>query len=65
MMTSGQQIQIPISNSKLILMIIGSLGFVGLGVLFVMNPEKYTSPIMRNPTVIFILGLASILFFVF
>jgi uncharacterized membrane protein YobD (UPF0266 family) len=65
MTTSGQQIEIPISKKKLILMIIGSLIFVGLGVLFVMNPEKYTSPIMRNPTVIFIAGLASILFFGF
>jgi uncharacterized membrane protein YobD (UPF0266 family) len=63
MTKAGQQIKIPISKKKLILMIIGSLIFVGLGVLFVMNPEKYTSPIMRNPKVIFISGLASILFF--
>ena len=57
------EIVIPISKQKIILLTIGALVFVGLGVLFVINPEKYTSPIMRNPTVIFISGLASILFF--
>jgi hypothetical protein len=64
-MNSGQHIEIPISKSKLIVIIIGSLVFVGLGVLFVMDPERYTSPIMRNPTIIFISGLASIIFFGF
>ena len=44
-------------------MVIGSLLFVVLGILFVTNPEKYTSSIMRSPTIIFIAGLASILFF--
>lgn len=57
------EIVIPISKRKIILLTIGGLVFVGLGLLFVTNPEKYTSPIMRNPTVIFISGVASILFF--
>lgn len=63
MTTSRQQIEIPLSKKKLILMVVGSIIFVGLGILFVINPEKYTSPIMRNPTVIFFSGIASILFF--
>lgn len=58
-----QEIVIPLSKQKLILMTIGALIFVGLGILFVINPEKYTSSIMRNPTIIFISGLASISFF--
>lgn len=59
----GQPIEIPLSKKKLTLMVIGSLIFVVLGILFVTNPEKYTSSIMRSPTIIFIAGLASILFF--
>ena len=63
MIASEQQIEISLSKMKLTLMVIGSLLFVVIGILFVINPEKYTTPIMRNPTVIFISGLASILFF--
>lgn len=58
-----ERIEIPFSKRKLTLLVIGSLIFVVLGILFVVNPEKYTSFIMRSPTVIFISGLASILFF--
>jgi hypothetical protein len=63
MTAQKNEIVIPISKQKIILLTIGALVFVGLGILFVTNPEKYTSPIMRNSTVIFISGLASILFF--
>jgi hypothetical protein len=59
----GQSIEIPLSKKKLTLMIIGSFIFIVLGILFVASPEKYTSSIMRSPTIIFIAGLASILFF--
>ena len=58
-----QEVIIPISKQKIILITIGALIFVGLGILFVTNPEKYTSPIMRNPSIIFISGVASIFFF--
>jgi len=59
----GQPIEIPLSKKKLTLMVIGSLIFVVLGILFVVSPENYTSLIMQSPTIIFISGLASILFF--
>jgi len=62
MIASRHEIIIPISKQKLILLTVSALVFVGVGILFVTNPEKYTSPIMRNPTVIFISGVASILF---
>jgi hypothetical protein len=63
MIASGDPIEIPLSKKKLTLMVIGSVMFVVLGILFVIDPDKYVSPIMRNPTIIFIAGLASILFF--
>jgi len=61
--TEKYEILIPISKQKIILLAIGALIFVGLGILFVTNPEKYTSRIMRIPSIIFISGVASILFF--
>ncbi len=47
------------------LLLMGSLIFVGLGILFVIEPAKYVSVVCRNPTMIFIVGGASILFFGF
>jgi len=63
MTIEGHEIIIPLSKQKIILLTFSALVFVGLGILFVTIPEKYTSPIMRNPTIIFISGIASIFFF--
>ena len=63
MTTLEHQIVIPLSKKKLTLIVIGSIIFVVLGILVVMNPEKYISIVMRSPTIIFIVGVASILFF--
>ena len=59
----GQVREIPLSRTKLILASFGSLIFVGLGFLFVIKPERFVSPFMRTPALIFIGGLASIIFF--
>ena len=60
--TTGQ-IEIPLSKKKLILMLIGSIGFVSAGLWFVINPPTISNPFLGNPTVIFVTGIASILFF--
>jgi hypothetical protein len=44
-------------------MLIGSTVFVVLSILFVSNPQKYISVICNNPIIIFIAGIAGILFF--
>jgi hypothetical protein len=62
-MTNEEQIEIPLSKTKTILTFFGSLSFVGLGIWFLLNPPKISNPILGNPIVIFIIGLASILFF--
>jgi hypothetical protein len=62
-MGTQNKIEIQLSKSKLTLMALGSLIFVGLGCWFVTNPPKINNPIFGNPTTIFIAGLASILFF--
>ncbi len=62
-MTQDGQIEIPLSKRKMILTFLGSIIFVGLGIWFLVNPPKINNPIFGNPIVIFITGLASILFF--
>jgi hypothetical protein len=63
MMTKEKEvIEIPLSKQKLTLMLIGSIVFFVVGVLFVLEPEKYLSVVCRNPTMIFASGFASILF---
>ncbi len=63
MALSKQPIEIPLSKRKLTFGLIGSLIFVVLGILFVLYPDKFITPIMRSATTIFISGFASILFF--
>lgn len=55
-----EQSEIKISKIKLILMIIGSAIFVGLGLWFISKPNLFDS---RNEYLILIIGIASILFF--
>jgi hypothetical protein len=64
-MNDSRQIEIQLSKAKLTLMFFGCLLFVWIGITFVRNPSKYISLIMRSPTIIFIAGLLSILFFGF
>lgn len=62
-MTNEEQIEIPLSKTKMLLTLLGSIMFVGLGLWFLINPTKINNPIFDNPTTIFIVGLVSIIFF--
>ena len=44
-------------------MLIGSIGFVVAGFWFIIKPPKNDNPLLGNPTVILLEGIASILFF--
>jgi len=55
--------EIPLSKSKLILTFAGSLLFVGLGIWFVLKPTTFANPILHSPRIVFVVGLAAILFF--
>lgn len=55
--------RIELSKKKLILALIASIIFVTVGIIFVINPTKFTSFLFRSPTLIFLAGLASIIFF--
>lgn len=56
------KIEIPLSKTKIILVLLVAVVFVVLGSLFAINPEKFISPIMRSPEFIRISGIASVLF---
>lgn len=64
-MISYEPIKIPLSKTKLILMFLGCILFIVAGLLFINNPAKYESFIMRSQTIIFFSGWASVLFFGF
>ena len=59
------RIEIPVSKSKTILLLLGSIGFVLIGILFVIDPSKFISIKATNSTYIFLLGFVSIIFFGF
>jgi hypothetical protein len=60
---TGQKIEIPLSKGKLTLMLIGSVGFIASGLWFIIKPPIISNPIFGNPTLIFVIGVASIFFF--
>jgi hypothetical protein len=63
-MQKEEQIEIPLSKTKLILMVTGSIVFVLLGIWFVSKPKEISSQsFLYSTESIFIAGLAGILFF--
>jgi hypothetical protein len=56
-------IEIELSKKKTILLLLGALAFVAVGILFVIKPEEFVTPITRNRTLTIALGLLGILFF--
>jgi hypothetical protein len=63
MTTSGERIEIPLSKSKMVLMLIGALAFVAVGFWFVISPPTIENSYWGSPTKIAIVGYASIIFF--
>lgn len=62
-MSSIDQIEIPFSKTKMVLTLLGSLVFIGLGLWFVIDPPASNHRVFGNPTRVFTVGLVSMLFF--
>lgn len=60
-----ETISIPLSKRKLAMILAGSLLFVVAGIYFLITPATFTSPVMPNETITFIIGGLAILFFGF
>lgn len=59
------QIEIQLSKTKLILMLIGSIAFVAVGLWFIVSPPTISNPFFGNPTRLLIIGVAATITFGF
>jgi hypothetical protein len=62
-MTAGARIEIPLSKSKILLMLAGALALVATGPWFVIAPPAIQNSYWGNPTRLAIVGYAAIIFF--
>ncbi len=56
-------IEIPISRTKVTLLLLVAIIFVIVGILFLIDPETFQSSIFKNKEIIRIIGIAAVLFF--
>lgn len=59
----NDKIEIQLSRTKISLLLAGAIAFVVLGTMFFLHPEKFQSPIFRNPQTIRITGMVSVALF--
>ena len=57
------RVEILLSKKKIILLFIGSVFFTVFSVLFIVYPNEFTFIIVRNPTIIRIVGIVGAIFF--
>ena len=57
------KIEIPISKTKISILLVGAILFVIFGVLFIITPDTFVTIRYRNPQTIRLTGIASVLFF--
>lgn len=60
---SMNRIEIPISKTKIFILLVGAIMFVLLGILFIITPDTFISTIFQNPQTIRVAGVAGVLFF--
>jgi capsular polysaccharide biosynthesis protein len=63
MMKVEDEIIVSISKFKLTLMLIGSLVFVALGIIYIIDQNSLVNPLFRSKELILVVGIASVLFF--
>jgi hypothetical protein len=61
-MDNQNRIEFKLSKSKLIGLLFVSVIFITLGIAFIVDPEKYISYSYRSSSLIFIVGIASVIF---
>lgn len=62
-MIQQEQIEIPLSKKKLFLILFGAIGFVFIGLWFLINPPISSNQIFGLSSIYSIVGLISVLFF--
>ena len=56
-------IEIPLSKKKLVWILLGALGFMAMGLLFLLNPEPFTRRLLGSTFLVQVLGAVCLLFF--
>ena len=56
-------IKIPLSRSKISLLLVGAIFFVIAGILFFVTPSTFCPPVIRYPLIIRVIGIIAVLFF--
>ena len=64
-MEDSKRIEIPLSKGKLIIILIVSIIFVSIGFWFIVRPPLFNNSIFDIPTMLWVSGVSSILFFGF
>lgn len=59
----SEKIEIQLSKSKILLLLIGAIAFVVFGTLFIINPEQFVNRLFRNPEIVRIFGISAVGFF--
>lgn len=62
-MSENQQIEFKLSKTKIVLLFFGCLIFCILSILFILNPDKFTSWRYRSSTIVLIAGILGVVFF--
>lgn len=62
-MKETDKIIIPLSKSKITILLTGSIIFVIIGVLFILHPDRFLTIFLKNKEIIRITGFASVGFF--
>ncbi len=62
-MNQTNNLEIPLSKTKLMLMLGGAMLFVACGFWFVISPPVIRHPLFGNPPVLFAVGISAIIFF--
>lgn len=57
------KVEIPLSKTKLTLTILGAFLLCFLGTLFIITPDKFVSPFLRNPEMVKFIGFIGIVLF--
>ncbi len=57
------KIEIPLSKTKIFILLIGAAAFVLAGIFFIINPGKFQGSFLRTPEMITILGIVALVFF--
>lgn len=62
-MNTSKKIEIPLSKTKLTLILLGSIVFVGIGIAMMIHPDKTNNSIFVYPAINFTFGIVGLLFF--